>query len=292
MLKTNSFHVVGTLIDVVSKKGSFKANGHNYINATATIKSVINGQDNIYKVRFFSSDVKADGTPNKLYSVYEGLEGNYKGHRVEIDGTIRDNRFVGKDGQMHAGQTLEGKWISAASESKMDEGTWTIGGFVARDIEEKTNKNNEVYRYDFAIGQANYKEDNMSLFTLHIAPGDNVILNGVRKYKVGDTVTLNGRLNFIETTAVVEDKNNAFGEPVTKTFINHNNNFFITSGSNPITDSSDPDKYNNQVIGTLVAAYKASGVEIQQKAASNANSAAAVETNEASKPSVRQTSLI
>lgn len=291
MLQTNNFHVVGSLISVDSKTGTFKQNGHNYINVTATIKSVINGQDNIFKVRFFSSDTKADGTPNKIFNVYNSLEKNYKGHRISIDGSIRDNRFVGKDGQMHASQSLEGKWINAAGESEVDEATWSVGGFVAKDLEEKTNKNNEIYRYDLTIGQSNYKGDNMSLFTFHIAPGDNVILNGVRKYKVGDTITLNGKLNFIETIAVVEDKNNAFGEPITKTFVNHNNNYFITGGTNPITDAADPDKYSNQVITTLVAAYKASGVEIQQKASAS-KAAAPVETNEAPKPSVRQTSLI
>ena len=291
MLQTNNFHVVGSLISVDSKTGTFKQNGHNYINVTATVKSVINGQDNIFKIRFFSSDTKADGTPNKMFNIYNSLEKNYKDRRVVIDGSIRDNRFVGKDGQMHASQSLEGKWISAAEEFEVDEGTWSVGGFVAKDLEEKTNKNNEIYRYDFTIGQSNYKGDNMSLFTFHIAPGDNVILNGVRKYKVGDTITLNGKLNFIETIAVVEDKNNAFGEPITKTFVNHNNNYFITGGTNPITDAADQDKYSNQVITSLVAAYKASGVEIQQKASSS-KAAAPVETNEAPKPSVRQTSLI
>lgn len=291
MLQTNNFHVVGSLISVDSKTGTFKQNGHNYINVTATIKSVINGQDNIFKIRFFSSDTKADGTPNKMFNIYNSLEKNYKDRRVVIDGSIRDNRFVGKDGQMHASQSLEGKWISAAGESEVDEGTWSVGGFVAKDLEEKTNKNNEIYRYDFTIGQSNYKGDNMSLFTFHIAPGDNVILNGVRKYKVGDTITLNGKLNFIETIAVVEDKNNAFGEPITKTFVNHNNNYFITGGTNPITDAADQDKYSNQVITSLVAAYKASGVEIQQKASAS-KAAAPVETNDAPKPSVRQTSLI
>lgn len=292
MLNTNSFHVVGTLVSVDSKIGTFKQNGHNYINATATVKSNINGQDNIFKIRFFSSDTKQDGTPNKMFNAYSSLEKNYKDRRISIDGSIRDNRFVGKDGQMHASQSLEGKWVNAAGESEIDEATWTLGGFVAKDVEEKTNKNNEIYRYDFTIGQSNYKGDNMSLFTLHVAPGDNVILNGIRKYKVGDTITLNGKLNFIETVAVVEDKNNAFGDPITKTYVNHNNSYFITGGTNPITDPADPDKYNNQVISTLVAAYKASGTEIQQKAASSSKSAAPVETNEAPKPSARQTSLI
>lgn len=291
MLQTNKFHVVGSLISVDSKAGTFKQNGHNYITVTATVKSVINGQDNIFKIRFFSSDTKADGTPNKIFNVYSSLEKNYKDRRISVDGSIRDNRFVGKDGQMRASQSLEGKWINAAEESEVDEATWSVGGFVAKDLEEKTNKNNEIYRYDFTLGQSNYKGDNMSLFTFHIAPGDNVILNGVRKYKVGDTITLNGKLNFIETIAVVEDKNNAFGDPVTKTFVNHNNNYFITGGTNPITDAADPNKYTNQVITSLVAAYKASGVEIQQKA-STSKAAAPVETNEAPKPSVRQTSLI
>jgi hypothetical protein len=291
MLKTNSFHVVGTLVDVVSKTGTFKQNGHNYINATATIKSTIEGQENIYKVRFFSSDVKADGTPNKLYSVYSSLESNFKGHRVSIDGSIRENRFVGKDGQIHSGQSLEGKWISAANESNMDEGTWSIAGFVVKDVAEKTNKNNEIYRYDFAIGQANYKEDNMSMFTLHIAPGNNVILNGVRKYNVGDTISLDGKLNFIETVSTVEDNSNAFGEPLVKTYINHNNNFFITRGSNPITDPADADKYSSQQINALVAAYKAATVELQQKSETSKSSAAA-EVNEAPKPTARQASLI
>ena len=292
MLQTNKFHVVGSLISVNSKVGTFKQNGHNFIDVTATVKSVINGQDNIFKIKFFSSDTKADGTKNKMFNVYSSLEKNYKDRRISVDGSIKEDRFVSdKDNQMHTFQHLEGKWINAAGESEVDEATWSVGGFVAKDLEEKTNKNNEIYRYDFTLGQSNYKGDNMSLFTFHIAPGDNVILNGIRKYKVGDTITLNGKLNFIETIAVVEDKNNAFGDPVTKTFVNHNNSYFITGGTNPITDATDPNKYTNQVITSLVAAYKASGVEIQQKA-STSKTTAPVETNEAPKPSVRQTSLI
>ena len=277
--RTNEWKIVGTLIGVEQKCGVSKRNGHNWVSIVATVKSVLNDVENKFKVRFFAADTKANGEKNKRYDQYLNLERDFKGHKIERTGTIAENRFIGRDGQRHTSNQLNGKFRNIASDSKADAATFSVGGFLVATPAEKRNKDNELYGYRVEIGQANYQGDNRQDIILDIDPKDTIVLNGINNYKIGDTIVRNGRRSSIETTTTVEDKV-AFGEPIVRTFTNHSNHYFITGGKAPITNEEDG-RYSSETIHALVAAYKAAKALFQQehsgdKVATNATNAGLV----------------
>jgi len=266
LLRTNSFKIIGRLVAADMKPGNRKSDGQGYISGTATIVSNIEGADNTFEIRFYSAAKTADGKVSQLYTSYSKMP-ELVGKKIEVTGEIRENRFYSKSGnQLASSQQLSGRFVRGTTETATDEAVFEIGGFVVEELKEKTNKDGEIYRYDIAIGQSNYKGDMMSKFVLHVNPTDRPIIEGVKGYHVGNTVKVNGKLNFIVKTVTAEAKNEGgFGEPVVRTYTNKISNFFILGGSSVI---SDPlvGAYPSDVIRTLVSAYKAHDVEIENAA--------------------------
>lgn len=287
LLRKNSIKIVGKLTDVQTSTGNRKDNGQGYITVDATVASTFNGVENEYKINFYTSQLTKEGKPSKLYESYSKLS-EMVGRKVEIDGEIRENRYFSTNlNQMISTQLLTGRFVRGVVESTPDTATFSIGGALVKMPVEKRNKKDEVYRYDVTIGQANYGGDNMSMITLHIDPNHREILAGVENtYQVGDTVQFDGTLSFKTETITVEDKNTAFGAPVTKTFTNRQNNYYIESGSNPIVGDC---AYTQDVLTTLIGAYKAKDVELQSSAAT---AAAPMVSKAAPIITKRQTSLI
>lgn len=285
LLRENSFRVVGTLTSVEPTSGTRRDNGQEYISVDVIVNSVINGIPCEYEISLFASRFTKDGKESQLFTSYSKLP-ELKGKKVDISGEIRENRYWSTNlNQMVSAQQLSGRFVRGVAESTADVASFTLGGFIVKTPVERTNKDGEVYRYDVTIGQSNYKGDNMSMFVLHVNPDQREILAGVESYEVGSTVKLNGSLIFKVEQVTVEDKNNAFGTSVTRTFTNRQKNFYIEGGSNPIDDDST---YGQDVIKSLVSAYKAHDLELSSKAKSDNDSQAEV----AAPVSKRQTSLI
>lgn len=292
LLRTNSIKIVGRLTDAQVTTGNRKDNGAGYISVDATVESVINGVSNEYKVNFYTSQLTKDGKQSKLYDSYSKLS-EMVGKKVEIDGEIRENRYWSANlNQLISTQLLSGKFVKGVVESAVDVASFVIGGFLVKTPVEKRNKKDEVYRYDVTVGQSNYKGDGMNMITLHIDPNHREIVSGVEGlYSVGDTVQFSGSLVFKVETVTVEDENTAFGAPVTRTYTNRQNNFYIEGGSNPIADERS---YSSDVVTTLINAYKAHDVELQNAASNSAKPAnnSAPVNNAAPTVTKRQTSLI
>lgn len=291
LLRENSIKIVGKLTDAQATTGNRKDNGQGYISVDATIESVINGVTNEYKVNFYASQLTKDNKPSKLYESYSKLP-EMIGRKVEVDGEIRENRYWSANlNQLISTQLLAGKFVKGVVESAVDTATFVIGGFLVKTPVEKRNKKDEVYRYDVTLGQSNYAGNGMSMITLHINPNDRQVVSGVESlYNVGDTVQFTGSLVFKTEIVTVEDENTAFGAPVTKTYTNRQSNFYIEGGSNPIADDR---AYSSDVISTLINAYKAHDVELQNAAVSKAPAAnTAPVSNAAPTVTKRQTSLI
>ena len=286
-LRTNSFKIVGRLMSAnlvpsVSKKGD------GYISGSATVVSNMGGVDNTFEVHFYTSQKTKDGKESQLYLSYSKMS-DLVGKKVQIDGELRESRVWSKSSnQMASSQQLSGRFVRGMAESSIDEATFELGGFIVDELKERTNKEGEIYRYDVAIGQANYKGDMMSKFVLHVNPSDREIVNGVRNYQAGQTVKVNGNLNFIVKVVTSTAKNEGgFGEGVTRTFTNKISNYFIQGGSSPITDAAQG-SYPSDVIRSLVSAYKAHDAEIM----SNAKDSSPAPVEESSVVTARQTSLI
>ena len=291
LLRENSIKIVGKLTDAQATTGNRKDNGQGYISVDATIESVINGVTNEYKVNFYASQLTKDNKPSKLYESYSKLP-EMIGRKVEVDGEIRENRYWSANlNQLISTQLLAGKFVKGVVESAVDTATFVVGGFLVKTPVEKRNKNDEVYRYDVTLGQSNYAGNGMSMITLHINPNDRQVVSGVESlYNVGDTVQFTGSLVFKTEVVTVADENTAFGAPVTKTYTNRQSNFYIEGGSNPIADDR---AYGSDVISTLISAYKAHDVELQNAASTKAPATnSAPVSNAAPTVTKRQTSLI
>lgn len=288
--RENSFTIVGTLLDAQIKYGNKKSDGAGYISVEALVGAEINGIHCEYPVRFYSNQLKADKTPNKLYESYSKM-GSLVGKKVQIDGSLRENRFFStKTKQLASATQLSGNFVKGVVVTEPDVARFILGGFIVTTLTEKKNKENEIYRYDLGLAQANYAGDKVSLFTLHVDPARTDVVNSIQKlYQAGDTVQFSGSLIFKVEQVTVQDDNAAFGTPVTRTYTNKQNNYFIESGSTVITDNR---QYGRPIINSLVNSYKAEGKELEANAA---NSAAAGDNTEvpASKTiSARQASLI
>lgn len=287
LIKTNNVEIIGTLTKVNMRKGTDKT-GHDYVSVEASISTSQDGVNCEYPVNFYSRSVTIDNQENKLYSIYLGMN-KWLNKKVRMTGRLRENRYFSiKKKQMTSIQLIDGGYINTAAENSTDSAKFTLAGVMLDELTERAAKDGKIYRYDLRIGQTNYAEDKLSVFTLHVNPDRTDIISGVKNsYRIGDTIELRGSLLFkIETVSVVED-DQAFGTPVVKTFTNRQNNFFIESGSQPITDET---RYDATLVRNLAAAYHDKDKEIQANAESRMTNA--VEAPKVETVTSRQTSLI
>ena len=290
LLRTNSIKIVGTLADAKVTTGNRKDNGAGYVSVDAVVTANIGGVSNEFQISFYANQLTKDGKESKLYESYCKLP-ELVGRKIEVDGEIRENRFFSPNlNQLISTQLLSGRFYRGVVESTADVATFTVGGFLVKTPVEKQNKKGEVYRYDVALGQSNYAGNGMSMITLHINPTQREVVSGVEGlYNVGDTVQFTGSLVFKVEQVTVQDENTAFGTPVTKTFTNKQSNFYIEGGSNPITGES---AYSAEIVSSLINAYKAHDVELQEKSANNSNVAASAPVASTPVVTKRQASLI
>ncbi len=287
-LKTNNVKIVGRVASVNLKEGKKKTNGQGYISGTVTLNSLIGGEKKEFEINLYANETTKEGKPNQLYVSYSKLS-ELVGKKVEISGELRENRYFSTNAkQLVSAQQIAGRFVRGVSDTTEDLATFELGGFIVSELVQKTNKNGEIYRYDIVLGQGNYNNTNMSMFTLHVRPTDVEIINGLKgQYHAGDTVVLNGQLDWIIQTVVRESDNVGFGSGAVHTFTNRQRNFWISGGSVVIKDA-EKGAYDQEIIRTLIAAYKAHDVELANAAPSDGGST--VED----KPTVtgRQTSLI
>ena len=286
-LKTNQVTITGKLVEAIVKTG-FDKNNKAYASVDATVSCMLNGQTNVFEINFYSKEMTAKNEVSKLYTSYTKMP-ELKGRKVEISAEISENRFWSANlGQIASSQKLVGKFIKGVLETEADKALFEVGGFIAKELVEKVNKNNEIYRYDLVLGQANYNNTGMRGITLNIAPTDRELVAGAKTYATGMTVFVKGRLESIEQQVTVEDENSGFGEKIVRVYTNKLKGFYITGGSKPITD---PEKgaYDMVTIKGLIDAYKAKDIELMNAAATD-NADEAVE--KAAPVTTRQTSLI
>lgn len=290
LLKSNSFRIVGKLEQVELETKVSKQTSATYISGNIVVSNEIDGKKCIYDISLYANELTNDKKPSQLFKTYSNLN-MLVGKKVQIDGSIRENRYFNtKAEQMVSSQQLSGKFIKGVPENSVDCATWEVGGFVLTEPVEKANKDGEVYGYDISLAQANYREDNLCQFTFRADPTQTNIVNGIKSYQAGDTIILKGKMYFTEETVTVEsDSEGGFGEPIIRTYVNKQKNWYITGGSQVIRDNRS---YANETIRNLVSAYKAKDAELIEQAKSKVSDdePQAVETNV--KPTTRQTSLL
>lgn len=289
-LKTNNIKIVGRLGAVDLKTANRKNNGAGYISGNITINSVIGGEDKEYEVSLFANEMTKEGKPSQLYQNYAKLS-DLVGRKIEVTGELREDRYFSSQAkQLISSQKLSGRFVKGVTEVTPDEATFEIGGFIVSGLTEKKNKDGEIYRYDVQLGQGNYNYSSLSIFNFNIKPTEVEIVKGIsNSYKVGDTVVLNGNLDFVVKTVTKESANVGFGSGAVRTYTNRIRSFWICGGSVPIASIEDG-AYPRDLINSLISAYKAHDVELSNKAADSATANDSLED----KPAVsnRQASLI
>lgn len=267
----NKIRITGTLVENkleerVAKSGANA--GKSFITGEIIIKAMLDNEENLIPVRLYAFEQTKEGKPNQLFASYRDL-GNKVGRRFTISGTFGENRFWSeKNGEIASQQVINGRFINDASVSTPDEAIFELSGFVARELTEKVNKEDEVYIYEMVLGQSNYNDSSAYLFKLHVRPGDVSVANAVRaQYTAGMTVHLYGDIRYTTQTITREVTDVAFGAPRANSFVVTNKAYFITTGENPIEGES---AYSLDDISRYKKAISAEDIEIAKKAKASA----------------------
>ena len=257
MTNRNYFEIVGVVTNVENKEGMTRA-GKNFISVDTTIKAKINGTDCEYDINFYAIE------GGKMYETYAGIK-TLVNSRVKVSGELRENRYWSRNlNQIVSTLKPRGAFINKANEE--DHATFEISGFLMSEPVEHKNKAGELINYTVQVGQANYRNE-LNVLTLHIEKGDTAILNGIRTFKLRDSINLNGDLVFTVNEVTVESNNDGgFGTPTVRTFVNRLKNFYIRGGR-PVSE----DTYTAEQIADLIAAYKENDKAIIAAAASASN---------------------
>lgn len=291
LLRKNSVKVVGRLVSVDMKTGARKDTGAGYISGNAVVQATIGGAKKEYEISFYANEQTQDKKVSKLYTSYSKMN-ELVGKKVEITGELRENRYYSNNAkQLVSAQQISGRFVRGVSESTEDEATFELGGFVVTELTERKNKNGEIYRYDLQLGQSNYAGNGMSMFVVSARPTDREIINGLKgMYHAGDTVLVNGQLDWTVETVTRESTNVGFGAGAVHTFTNRTRSFWVNGGS-PIVEKEEDGKYSSSLVRDLIGAYKAKDVELMASAKKDDNGN---DGDVEDKPviSARQTSLI
>lgn len=286
-LRKNSVKIVGRLISTDLKPGTRKDNGQGYISGNAVVQSTLHGAVKEFEISFYTNEQTADKKPSKLYQSYAKMN-ELVGKKIEVSGELRENRYYSNNAkQLVSAQQISGRFVRGVSESTEDEATFELGGFVVTTLTERKNKAGEIYRYDLQLGQSNYAGNGMSMFVVSARPSDTEIIKGLRNlYNAGDTVSVNGELDWTVETVTRESDNVGFGSGAVHTFTNRTRSFWILGGT-PVIVKDEDGKYSETFIKELISAYKARDVELSA-AASNKGG----DVEEKQVVTARQTSLI
>ena len=288
MLNKNKVYIVGELVEIKNfKEGIY--DDKNYVATTIVVKSEVDGQTLLTEARNFTNEKNKDGSINKNYATIKNIS-DLLGKRVVVSGaSLTSERFwSSRTSQLVNSTRVKFNVIRLAKSTETeDKASFEFGGFVTRPIKEVTDENNDVIYYQISIGQANYAEDNMFEVNFTVDKDHEKAIQYMEdQYISGATVEVTGVCRTIVTSKSVPVEA-AFGEPITKEYINTDKKFVIISGSEVISGEGE---YTEEVINNLVAAYSATGKDIQAKAAS-AEKTSTASASPAAKPKPKNTNL-
>ena len=250
MLKTNKVFIVGEVVEV-STQTRTSSTGRDYISGKIVVKC---GENNLIDVKVYAFAKNKDTSDSKMYITYASLE-KYLHQRVQIVGELRDGAMVSQSGSVIHFNEVYLKFINPARTDMEEGATFEFGGFVVKEIYERTNKDGDLIGYRFEVAQGNYNDTNMSVIRFDVDKNDLGIVEAIQSsYLAGSTIEINGTITYL-TTVETKTEQVAFGEPVVKTFTKSEKSFRVTGGKEPV-DMDAPDAYTEEVIRTLVNAYK------------------------------------
>lgn len=259
IIKENKVWITGELLEY-GLETKVDKNGHEYISGQIVIKSIINGNEQLIPIDFYSRAVTQAGTPNKLFATYLAME-NKVGKRITVQGEIQENRFFQENsGQVISYNRIAGRFVNDAKSNQEDTADFSFMGYVVAPIAERLDKEGKLLYHEIIFAEANYSGD----FPIHVklTVKNEKIANKIAEiYPKGTTTKINGRYE-IETTSNEVSEETAFGEPMKRVYTSTFKHFVVSSGTEP----TDKGAYTPEYIAELEAAYAARGVEIESAA--------------------------
>jgi len=268
VFKTNRMTVIGTLVETDLSVKTARS-GQDYVGGTITIKSVINGREQLTDVRLFAFRFKKGTTvTNKLFESYSALADSI-GKRIEVSGSIDEGRFYQESGaQVISFNNNSGRFINKAKTTDVDVAEFEFAGYVVKPLTERLSAADVIVAYEMVLAQANYNATKPIYVKFTIPAEEAKKAAAVQDlYQVGDTVVIKGDISVI-TEEVTKEQPTAFGEPMIKVYTNTYKTYQIVSGSEPVTGKGE---YSSADIRTLKRAYEDEGFSIEQSAKENSN---------------------
>lgn len=261
--RINKVEVVGTLSEVDTQIRS-TSDGRNYINGKVVVKVMQGDVESLVELKVLAFEKTKTGDINKLYTSYTGLEGMlFK--RVRLTGELRENSFVKQDGTLQKYNEIALKFVSQAKDSDPDCAKFDYSGFVTKSLYERRNKNDELLGYRLEVAQQNYNGTSIQVIRFDIDAQDTNIQTAVDTfYTVGATVEFSGIISYVVTTETRTEEQ-AFGDPIVRTFTRSDKSFRITGGKEAYNEE-DPAAYTMDEIRHLVEAYKTADADRIAKA--------------------------
>lgn len=263
MENLNKIYVVGTLTEVEIRKGS--KDGKEYVGGSCVV--TVNGQP--IELKFFSNQLKKDGTVNKKYNNILELE-NMKGRRVSVNGELGSRAFYqASAGQVITFNELNGGFFNLAKDTVADVATFEFSGYVIRPLYERLNKEEKLIAYEMEIGQADYTGENLRVIRFTVDKDSAKIVSAIQgSYTKGATVSINGEIHY-QINEVEKKEEVAFGEPIVKKFTNVIKTFLITGGKPVIVSEA---AYTPAQISALETAYSEYLQSVEKEAKSQVQS--------------------
>lgn len=268
VFKTNRMTVIGTLVETDLDVKTARS-GQDYVGGTITVKSVINGSEQLTDIRLFAFRFKKDTTvTNKLFESYNALAEQI-GRRIEVSGSIDEGRFYQESGaQVISFNNNSGRFINKAKTAELDCADFEFAGYIVKPLTERLNSADEIVAYEMVIAQANYNATKPIYVKFTVAADETEKAAAVQDlYQVGDTVVIKGEIS-VKTEEVTKEQPTAFGKPMIKVYTNTYKTYLIASGSEPVTGKGE---YSASDIRTLKRVYEDEGFNLEQKAKDNSN---------------------
>ncbi|MBR5944152.1 MAG: hypothetical protein IKZ94_04315 [Lachnospiraceae bacterium] len=230
------------------------ADGRNYASAKATIKvdQEIGGKmvENEIPVKLFSMEMKADGSavskiytsilelPQKFISLASlGDDEKDKASKVVINaGNLKENIWVDPNsGQVRTGFEIDTNFMNAPrgnTEFEQD-ARFELSGVVMDMVRETDSNQEETGRLKVKMAVVGYTgRDGITRVDVIdlIAASDNAVNFIESNWEKGDTVNVNGKISFNQSTKVWYEEQ-GFGEPIKRTKTQTRKELIILGGS-------------------------------------------------------------
>lgn len=236
---TNKVNIVGKLLDTTFNHGVTKTGApYERANLTVRVTQTYNGQEEVSEIPIgmFASQFTSKGTPNPAYKSLQDLKEMKTAQNVGFDaadtiritnGTVRENNFVSKSGQLINGWQLNASFINKGSTA--DVASFVLDIFIM-DMHDEVDRNGEpTGRLIIKGGLVQYggKLDVLEF----VVEGSEKVDYIQRNWEINQTVTVKGRIRVTS----VEEKNSgsegSWGEDIPEVSTRMIRELVISTGS-------------------------------------------------------------